>query len=811
MDSNEKNYYRLAMESSRTGWWHADAKASTFYFSENMALLFGTGKDRKMSYEEYVSLVDDNFRECVCNDIYGIGPVTNAYNTREYAINTVTGRQWIRVKLLDVYPDGCQFGTIRMISEPTAGRDLSKENKSPKILKEIDKVTKAMFNFVLDNNENEMMSVVLQSLLEYYDANYAYMVEFKDENKIHSVEFQTFSSGKKDQGEENNVVKSSDIPWWTDTILKRRPIIFNDINKMPPEAKAEHERFKKINIKSILVVPFFIKNKVTGYLGVYSVDKHQNWVSDDYLVINSVSNMISLFTEMRIQEHEGKRIMELSNNNDKFWGELFENIPINEVVFNLDGTIKRVNNRAMDFFELKQEKDMIGFNVFDDCNFTPEDVKNIKENDSYVLDMKYDFDGLSKQLPIRRKGKTHYYLRFKKLYRDGQPEAYIALGLEDNDKLISQDKKRDFESLIDIISNYAKLGFCRVNILSGEGYANNQWYINMKEPIGRPLKEIIGIDNKLEPEDQKAIADIIQKYKAGTADKFMQEMRVRRPGTYDEWDWIYVHSIVTKYAPEEGIVEYISVNYDITTFKENEKMLIEARKRAEMLDNMKSAFLANMSHEIRTPLNAIVGFSELIANNNVGEDPESAKFMSIIHENTDLLLTLINDILDLSKLEAGIMEFKFNKVNLNMMLGNIAKSSSIRMRTNVEMVFEENEKDVVISTDQSKVTQVVNNLITNAIKFTKKGSITLGLEHQDEHHIRIYVRDTGVGISPENKLRVFDRFVKLDTFVQGTGLGLSICQNIVSHLGGTISVDSEVGKGSTFWFVIPDHQIINND
>ena len=109
------------------------------------------------------------------------------------------------------------------------------------------------------------------------------------------------------------------------------------------------------------------------------------------------------------------------------------------------------------------------------------------------------------------------------------------------------------------------------------------------------------------------------------------------------------------------------------------------------------------------------------------------------------------------------------------------------------------------------MTQVVNNLITNAIKFTKKGSITLGFEHQDEHHIRIYVRDTGVGISPENRQRVFDRFVKLDAFVQGTGLGLSICQNIVSHLGGTISVDSEVGKGSTFWFVIPDHQIINND
>ena len=171
--------------------------------------------------------------------------------------------------------------------------------------------------------------------------------------------------------------------------------------------------------------------------------------------------------------------------------------------------------------------------------------------------------------------------------------------------------------------------------------------------------------------------------------------------------------------------------------------------------------------------------------------------MSIIHENTDLLLTLINDILDLSKLEAGIMEFKFNKVNLNVMLGNIAKSSSIRMRNSVEMVFEENEKDVVISTDQSKVTQVVNNLITNAIKFTKKGSITLGFEHQDEHHIRIYVRDTGVGISPENRQRVFDRFVKLDAFVQGTGLGLSICQNIVSHLGGTISVDSEVGKEET--------------
>ena len=238
----------------------------------------------------------------------------------------------------------------------------------------------------------------------------------------------------------------------------------------------------------------------------------------------------------------------------------------------------------------------------------------------------------------------------------------------------------------------------------------------------------------------------------------------------------------------------------------SEGALREAKDRAEESSRLKSAFLANMSHEIRTPLNAIVGFSDLLSDTSNFTEEEVTQFIATINKNCGLLLALINDILDLSRIESGTMEFMFANHNLPLLLKTVHDSQRLNMPPRVELVLRmpDNEKKYLV-TDNVRLQQVVNNLINNAAKFTSYGSITFGYEEdEDPGYTRIFVEDTGVGISEEGIRHIFERFYKVDNFTQGAGLGLSICQTIVERLKGTIFVTSEVGKGTRFTVRIPN-------
>ena len=239
------------------------------------------------------------------------------------------------------------------------------------------------------------------------------------------------------------------------------------------------------------------------------------------------------------------------------------------------------------------------------------------------------------------------------------------------------------------------------------------------------------------------------------------------------------------------------------TNKKQQKELEAARIKAEESDRLKSAFLANMSHEIRTPLNAIVGFSSLLAETD--SRSERQEYIKIVQENNELLLQLISDILDLSKIEAGTFNFVYTNVDVNETCTEIIKSMSMKVSKGVELIFEEPLLECYLYTDKNRFTQVISNFINNALKFTQQGSITLGYEQVSHQKIKFYVRDTGMGIPEEKQKSIFERFVKLNTFVQGTGLGLSICKSIVSQMGGEIGVDSTEGIGSCFWFTHPYH------
>ncbi|WP_099463774.1 PAS domain-containing hybrid sensor histidine kinase/response regulator [Parabacteroides provencensis] len=298
-------------------------------------------------------------------------------------------------------------------------------------------------------------------------------------------------------------------------------------------------------------------------------------------------------------------------------------------------------------------------------------------------------------------------------------------------------------------------------------------------------------------EDMHLLRDGIKDLISGDIKSMDIQVRVAFPGK--EMRWYEIHGLVFERDKEGKVCRIIGVRWDITDLKMTDE-LIELRNKAEESNRLKSAFLANMSHEIRTPLNAIVGFSNLIIETD--DRSEIEEYSHIIEANNELLLQLINDILDLSKIEAGQLEFNYSDVDVSTIFYDLEQIYKYRIKKGVSLETDLPEQSCIIYSEKNRLTQVISNFLSNASKFTTSGSIRMGYSYTADS-LRFYVQDTGKGISPENIPFVFNRFAKFDSFVQGTGLGLSICESIIHHLGGEIGVDSELNKGSLFWFTLP--------
>ena len=489
-----------------------------------------------------------------------------------------------------------------------------------------------------------------------------------------------------------------------------------------------------------------------------------------------------------------EKISKMIDHNEMIFRKLYVNLPVGVELYDRDGYLIDLNAKDMEIFGIRSKKDVLGVNIFSNPILPKDVIKKLKENKSVNFRLNYSFKKVDDYYNTSKVGELDIVTKASILYdQRGEPSSYLLINLDNTEKMIAYNRISEFENVFTLVSVYAKVGYALYDLYTFEGYAIKQWYENMGEKDGTPLSQIIGIYSYIHPNDAGYINSFFEEVKQGKAHHFRREVRVK---SGDGWKWICANITRNPQSVDPNKPEMICINYDITELKDSQLK----RERAEELDRLKSAFLANMSHEIRTPLNAIVGFSQLLAET---DDPEERhEFVEIIDSNNRMLLQLISDILDLAKIESGTMDFKFADMNVKEVINEIVTSFRIKMPDNVALIAPQDSPECQIYSDRMRLTQVISNFLNNAIKYTSEGCITLAYEIIGDE-IKFSVTDTGDGMSQEIQAHIFDRFYKGNTFKQGTGLGLSICETIVNRLGGRIGVNSELGKGSTFWFTHP--------
>ena len=798
-----EKYVQIA-QMAKMGWWESDLKNKEYICSDFIVDLLGLESNR-ISFTEFHQRIREDHRLRLKNEYMSLSYL-ETYE-QMFPIRAKDGEIWVYSKINFQKPDKEGYrnmtGFLQYIDRPI---DTTNENidffQVSNLLYQQTNISYSLLAFLQCDDVTQVVNKTLGDLLNQFLGDRIYIFEINRKEQRQDCTYEVTAEGISKEQEFLSNIPWDPSTWWNHQIAERRAIILNTLDDMPEEAAEYRQTLEMQDIKSLMVVPLISKEEVWGYMGIDMVRTQRSWSNVDYQCFSSLANIISICIELRKSELQAKEDRLALDNSEKILRNIYKNLPAGVELYDKDGYLVDINDKELEIFGLSDKNEALGVNLFDNPNIPLEVKERLRAKEDVNFSINYDFSKINQYVDSRRNGIINLNTKVTALY-DSQNRFinYLFINIDTTETTNAYTKIQEFENLFLLIGDYAKVGFAHFNVLTRDGYAQDTWYRNLGEKEGTPMPQVIGVYAHVVPEDQAVLKNFVGEVKTGKATSLRKEVRVCREN--GKYTWTSINVMVRDYRPQDGIIEMLCINYDITPLKETEQKLIIARDKAEELDRLKSAFLANMSHEIRTPLNAIVGFSSLLAETD--SRSERQEYIKIVQENNELLLQLISDILDLSKIEAGTFNFVYTNVDVNETCAEIIKSMSMKVSKGVELIFEEPLPECYLYTDKNRFTQVISNFINNALKFTQQGSITLGYEQVSHQKIKFYVRDTGMGIPEEKQKSVFERFVKLNTFVQGTGLGLSICKSIVSQMGGEIGVDSTEGVGSCFWFTHPYH------
>ena len=903
------------------GWWEADFSQKQYVCSDFLRELLNLGEDGVISFVDFRKLIREDYRLRTVNE-FRFGKTQNIYD-QIYPIEVKGKVVWIRVKLCskEVDPEGNMktYGFMECLDLPenvdTGETAMVRVNN---LFAQQNSISRSLLSLLRSGDVSGVINKILGDIIQHYPEGCTYIIEYdwKDRTQICRYEAGNYKSFKKKSYMEK--FPMSNIPWWTKQLAgKASPIILTSLDELPEEASEEKRRLTEQGVKSLIVIPMFSKNGVSGYAGIDILDKSHVWKNEDYQWFASMVNIISICIELRKSEEKAQeekkflsdlfkhmpvgyvrmklyytedghvkdyyfmdsnamaqllystrgnswigkyasevdphflerlpdleRVMrnggarnvnyyledknryfhavmyspcadevvlmfsdmtdtfsahEALDRSERLLRNIYQNIPVGIELYDKDGYLVDLNDRNLEMFGVAKKEDVLGINMFEN-HLIPEKMREkMRKREDVSFSLIYDFSKLKGLYTSKKSGSLNLLTKVTTLY-DAQNNLinYLLISLDRTEATEAYNQIQEFKNFFTLVGDYAQVGYAHFNALTYEGYGLDSWYENVGEEIGTPLSQIIGVHSHFHPEDRDLMLAFFSDVIAGKRTHLRNDMRIRRADGH--YTWTRVNVLVRNYSPQEGMIEMICINYDITELKETEAKLIMAKDKAEESDRLKSAFLANMSHEIRTPLNAIVGFSNLLA--YAQEEGERAQYIGIVEENNELLLQLISDILDLSKIEAGTFDFVYDRVDVRQLCEDIVTSLRVKVPSGVDLCIVPNLPECWVNSDKNRLRQVISNFVNNAFKFTPSGRITVGYMLRDGE-VEISVTDTGVGIEKEKQKQIFDRFVKLNSFAHGTGLGLSICKSIVEQIGGHIGVNSEFGNGSRFWFTHP--------
>ena len=781
--------------SAQIGWWEVNFTTGKCFISETLLKSLEVSSEW-LDIDELMSTVRQDYRKRITDEFTSI--------PRKGVFEQTSGRGnvfWIHCALSmeEENEEGQLIATgygQRIESPETQGYQCAWNQRINNLLYCQNSIANSLLKLLSNDTGDELFEEMLADILYFFKGARVYIVRYNWKNGNQSCLYEVAACNVITLKEKLQNICSEDAPWFYQQIHANRPVILNSPDELPPLAVRDREVLAENGTNSMMLAPLMREEGVWGYMGIDIVDGYRKWNSEDYQWFSSLANIISICMELRIIK---ERVM----HSEKLFHDIFTNIPVGLELYNKEGMLLDCNNRNLEIFGVGDKSRIVGLNLFESPNMTRDIHESLRAGRPGTFHLKYDFDEERRLFQSERRGVMDLDIRSLMLYdAEDNLSNYLLVNIDNTERNNALSKVHDFENFFSIISDYSKVGYAKINLLDHTGFAVRQWYRNLGESHDTPLADIIGIFSHMHPDDRKSVLDFYEKAKAGTERFFDGDLRIRPADGSDRWNWIHKSSMVTAYQSPNPRLELVEVNYDITVQKETEAELRAARDKAEESNRLKSAFLANISHEIRTPLNAIVGFSDLLM--TVDDPAEQEEFRRTIQKNNTLLLQLFSDIIDLSKIDAGAFEYTPKPVCLYQFCAMMVQKMRNKVSEGVELQIDEDSPlDAWFSADSGYLNQVVTNFMSNAIKFTHRGTITVGYRIDARQQLEMFVEDTGIGISIENQEAVFDRFMKVDSFVQGTGLGLPLCKSIIEKMGGHIGVISELVKGSRFWFTLP--------